>query len=82
MIASGGADDCIRVFQEDPEESDGVTPVFSMVVKKSKAHPTDVNCVRWHPKEARWLASAGDDGTVRLWELVGDLPSVDAGQSS
>lgn len=25
-------------------------------------------------QEQRLLASAGDDGTVKIWELVGDLP--------
>jgi WD40 repeat protein len=26
-----------------------------------------VNCVCWHPLDSSTLASAGDDGTVRLW---------------
>ena len=51
----------------------GVAPpaaaAFRLAVQRRHAHPTDVNCVRWHPHDAKLLASAGDDGTVRLWRL-------------
>jgi hypothetical protein len=36
-----------------------------------KSHDSDVNCVAWHPSDPRLLASAGDDGCVRLWRLEG-----------
>lgn len=36
------------------------------------AHESDVNCVAWHPSDPRLLASAGDDGAVRVWRLLGD----------
>jgi WD40 repeat protein len=76
LIASGAADDCIRIFAEDTRDQlRGANPC-KMVVKKEKAHSTDVNCVRWHPTDPRLLASAGDDGTVRLWELVGDIEKL------
>lgn len=32
-----------------------------------QAHDADVNCVRWHPQRHGLLASAGDDGVVKLW---------------
>ncbi|KAF8072486.1 CIAO1 [Scenedesmus sp. PABB004] len=32
-----------------------------------QAHAADVNCVRWHPSQRGLLASAGDDGVVKLW---------------
>ncbi|CAM6101588.1 unnamed protein product [Calypogeia fissa] len=76
LIASGAADDCLRIFAEDrmvESSLPGGGSAFSMVVKKEKAHSTDVNCVRWHPTHPRLLASAGDDGTVKIWEVVGDL---------
>ena len=28
-----------------------------------------MNCVHWHPRDAALLASAGDDGAVRLWRM-------------
>ena len=30
----------------------------------------DVNCVRWHPTDPTLLASAGDDGRVKLWRCL------------
>ena len=29
----------------------------------------DVNCVTWNPSERGLLASASDDGSVKLWQL-------------
>ncbi|KAG6553475.1 hypothetical protein Mapa_004387 [Marchantia paleacea] len=75
LIASGAADDCIRIFAENQEHTSAVPggSSFSMVAKKVKAHSTDVNCVQWHPADPRILASAGDDGTIKIWEVIGDL---------
>lgn len=36
---------------------------------QAAAHPSDINCVRWHPIIPGLLASAGDDGCIRLWRL-------------
>ncbi|OAE28342.1 hypothetical protein AXG93_2490s1330 [Marchantia polymorpha subsp. ruderalis] len=78
LIASGAADDCIRIFAENREDSSALPgeSSFSMVAKKVKAHSTDVNCVQWHPTDPRILASAGDDGTIKIWEVIGDLSLV------
>lgn len=51
--------------------SDENQPTFHLVVKKEKAHDQDVNSICWHPNEDI-LASASDDGTVKLWRLVED----------
>lgn len=71
IIASASGDDCIRLFSENLY--DGLlldeAPSYRMLLKKEKAHTTDVNCVRWHPQEPGLLASASDDGIVKVWKL-------------
>jgi WD40 repeat protein len=47
-------------------------PSYRLILKKEKAHDMDINCVRWCPQDPRMLASASDDGTVKLWELRGN----------
>jgi WD40 repeat protein len=29
----------------------------------------DVNCVAWHPTDPTLLASASDDGVIKIWRL-------------
>ncbi|KAF9593743.1 hypothetical protein IFM89_024881 [Coptis chinensis] len=69
VIASAAADDAIRLFAD---ESDGSVegPSYKMLLKKEKAHDMDVNAVQWSSKENRLLASASDDGTIKIWELT------------
>ena len=61
----------MRVFVEEPERGGdpGAAPAFRLAAQRRQAHAGDVNCVRWHPRDAGLLASAGDDGAVRLWRL-------------
>jgi WD40 repeat protein len=71
-IASGAADDAIRVFTEDPEQPQGWatdSPSFRCVAHAAGAHAADVNCVRWNPRRAHLLASAGDDQLVKVWRF-------------
>ncbi|CAL9103529.1 unnamed protein product [Musa acuminata var. zebrina] len=68
LIASGAADDAIRLFTES-KDSLVDQPSYKMLVKKEKAHDMDVNSVQWNMKEPRLLASASDDGTIKIWEL-------------
>lgn len=71
LIATASGDDCIRLFSEDLYDKItlGECPTYKMLLKKERAHTTDVNCVRWHPQEASLLASAGDDGIVKIWKV-------------
>ena len=68
---TGSGDNSICVFEETQIASSDVNPQqkpsFQLSIRKLDAHPTDVNCVRWHPKDPSLLASAGDDGCIRLW---------------
>jgi WD40 repeat protein len=69
---AGSADNSICVFEEQPSSSgDGGEGAgqegFVLVARRADAHPGDVNGVRWHPKDPTLLASAGDDGSIRLW---------------
>ncbi len=67
-LATAGADNSVCMFAVE-ETGDGGQATCKLVCRKEKAHETDVNCVRWHPREAGLLATAGDDGTIRLWEF-------------
>ncbi|KAJ8754763.1 hypothetical protein K2173_012152 [Erythroxylum novogranatense] len=68
IIASGAADDAIRFFVESKDGLDG-NPSYKLLLKKEKAHNMDINSVQWSPGENRLLASAGDDGKIKIWEL-------------
>uniref|UniRef100_A0A5B6YYT4 Probable cytosolic iron-sulfur protein assembly protein CIAO1 homolog n=1 Tax=Davidia involucrata TaxID=16924 RepID=A0A5B6YYT4_DAVIN len=69
VIASGAADDAIRLFVES---NDGLVdgPMCKLLLKKDKAHDMDINSVQWSSAENRLLASASDDGTIKIWELA------------
>jgi len=73
FIATACADNSIRVFSTEEVASEdglGLRVRCNLECRKENAHPLDVNCVQWHPKDSTLLASAGDDGNIRLWRLV------------
>ncbi|XP_010436281.1 PREDICTED: protein CIA1 [Camelina sativa] len=72
IIASGAGDDTIQLFVDSDSDS-VVEPAYKLLLKKEKAHTTDINSVQWAPdKESRLLASASDDQTVKIWKLVSE----------
>eukprot|EP00189_Rhodosorus_marinus_P004182 CAMPEP_0113955998 /NCGR_PEP_ID=MMETSP0011_2-20120614/1774_1 /TAXON_ID=101924 /ORGANISM="Rhodosorus marinus" /LENGTH=328 /DNA_ID=CAMNT_0000966009 /DNA_START=198 /DNA_END=1184 /DNA_ORIENTATION=- /assembly_acc=CAM_ASM_000156 len=67
LIATGSGDDCIRVFTETS------TDMFELATCQPKSHRGDVNSVAWHPQKQGLLASAGDDGDIKIWKLEEDV---------
>ncbi|XP_062603261.1 WD repeat-containing protein 26-like [Saccostrea cucullata] len=57
FIASGSEDHKVYVWHLRKEE-----PIAVL-----EGHSRTVNCVHWNPKLPGMLASASDDGTVRIW---------------
>eukprot|EP00536_Pseudo-nitzschia_multiseries_P006022 jgi/Psemu1/255025/estExt_Genewise1Plus.C_1240028 len=65
-IVSGGSDHRINVYKEIITSTSD-RPLFAVDVSVDTTHG-DVNRVCWHPRDGSILASAGDDGTVRIWK--------------
>ncbi len=79
-IATASADNSICIFEVQQQAgienggdagAGGVAGSVScqLECRKEQAHPCDVNCVRWHTKEGGLLASAGDDGCIKIWKF-------------
>ena len=68
-IASGGADHRVQVYREVMDTNNKYNPDQPRFVVDACASTRggDVNCVSWHPWDGSVLASAGDDGNVRIW---------------
>eukprot|EP00955_Chlamydomonas_euryale_P079362 363291-Chlamydomonas_euryale.AAC.4 len=75
VIAAGDGDNRIKVYAR-PGSDGGVAgdgPSWLPVADVEQAHGQDVNCVKWNPSDSRLLASAGDDGLVKVWRTSGLL---------
>ncbi|KAJ2159377.1 hypothetical protein GGF46_003080 [Coemansia sp. RSA 552] len=59
-FASCGNDKAIRVWREGE----------SAPVRTFTGHKSDINAIKWHPG-GKYLASASDDGTVKVWSMSG-----------
>lgn len=72
QIISAGADDTLRIFSQDKSRNNNNgnnnDPSFVLETELSSAHESDINCVRWNPKDPTLLASASDDGFVKIWQ--------------
>ncbi|KAL9954122.1 hypothetical protein ACROYT_G041620 [Oculina patagonica] len=60
FLASGSEDHKVYIWHSKREK-----PVAVL-----SGHARIVNCVSWNPKDPTMLASASDDGTVRIWGPV------------
>lgn len=72
FIVTGGGDNAIRVFSET-SDSDTDAPSFQMIVQEEAAHKEDVNSIDWNPKQLGLLASASDDGSIKLWRYSSEV---------
>ena len=64
MLAAGGGDNAVYVLREGAGGALGLHAVIGEAHTKC-----DVNSVAFHPKDARMLATAGDDETVKIWHI-------------
>ncbi|KAI5795254.1 WD40-repeat-containing domain protein [Geopyxis carbonaria] len=60
-------------------DAGGTVQVFDMASRAvlrswADVHKTPVQALRWNPRELTQLATAGDDATVRLWDLAVNAP--------
>ncbi|XP_075513760.1 protein CIA1-like isoform X1 [Primulina tabacum] len=69
IICTGAADGAICFFIENEDRSFD-EPAYKLLLKKDHAHDKDINSVHWSSKDNMRLASASDDGTIKIWELA------------
>jgi len=74
LIATASGDDAIRIIGKTPGGGD---ENYAVRCTAENAHQQDVNGIAWNPKEFGVLASASDDGTVKIWSVVADPDDVD-----
>ena len=58
-----------RQVQQNSAAEPSSTPTYDQAIHMENAHTADVNCVQWHPQDPTLLASAGDDGSIKLWRI-------------
>ena len=63
-IASCGADDALVILSFDVDSG-----ALAKLGRVDACHAGDANAVRWNPACADMLATAGDDGVVRVWRV-------------
>lgn len=62
FIVSGSEDNNILIWNKNKSDP----------IRQLKGHTSTVNAVGWNPTQPTMLASASDDGTVRIWSSTAD----------
>jgi WD40 repeat protein/serine/threonine protein kinase len=60
MLAGGGADRMLRLWNPDTGQE----------LMPPRPHPADIGPLLW-ASDGKWLASASDDGIIRIWMMSG-----------
>ena len=55
--------DVLQIYRESLE-STSEHPLFALEKSSTRIN---LNAVKWHPRDGSVLATAGDDGSVRIW---------------
>jgi len=72
LLATASSDNSVCVYRDRGQSAAGaetLLPRFTLLLRLRDAHSEDVNCVAFHPQQPLLLATAGDDGFVKLWQL-------------
>ncbi|CAG0925032.1 unnamed protein product [Notodromas monacha] len=72
FLATGCGDNSVMVFRNTPpNELDFSRDLdFTALGREIDAHENDVNSVAWCPVQSDILATAGDDGKIKLWKII------------
>lgn len=73
IVATGS---CMpKIFDRDGKELQKFVrgDMYLRDLSNTKGHTMEVTAVAWHPKERNIVMTAGLDGTLRLWDLTGEL---------
>ncbi|KAJ1451979.1 putative cytosolic iron-sulfur protein assembly protein ciao1-A [Pelagophyceae sp. CCMP2097] len=65
VVVTASGDNALSLLRLDGD-------ALTLVSKLSHAHDSDINAAIWNPTDASLLATAADDGTVKIWTVAAD----------
>lgn len=66
----------LKSEEDIPFIQTSLTEEWEVIATSNRAHTGDVNKVAWHPENTNILASCGDDGLIRIWNLQQKVADV------
>jgi WD40 repeat protein len=74
FVVGGSADSVIRIWKRRSSNasatSDSSHHGHNHAIAQLRGHTSTVNAVSWNPTNHHMIASASDDGTVRIWSNI------------